>query len=120
MAPCKFPFVRATFLRNHADGIAAIDLFFVPTIPFRLLHGLLVMGHGRRQVIWFGVTTHPTTEWIANQITEACGWERLPRYLIRDRMARMVKFSSDGFDQWALAISRHRRVPHGKTDMPNG
>src|SRR6266480_1406968 len=25
-------------------------------------------------------------------------------------MARMVKFSSDGFDQWAFAISRHRRV----------
>src|SRR5262249_3322651 len=42
-------------------------------------------GHGRRQVIWCGVTTHPTAEWIANQITEACGWEQLPRYLIRDR-----------------------------------
>ncbi len=24
-------------------------------------------------------------EWIANQITEACGWEQAPRYLIRDR-----------------------------------
>jgi hypothetical protein len=49
-----------TFLRNHADGIAAIDLFVVPTISFRLLYGLLIMGHDRRQVIWFGVTTHPT------------------------------------------------------------
>jgi hypothetical protein len=74
-----------TFLRNHADGIAAIDLFVVPTISFRLLYGLWIMGHGRRQVIWFGVTTHPTAEWIANQITEACGWEQLPRHLIRDR-----------------------------------
>ena len=26
----------------------------------------------------------------------------------------MVKFSSDGFDQWAFVISRGRRVPHGK------
>ena len=26
-----------TFLRNHADGIAAMDLFVVPTISFRLL-----------------------------------------------------------------------------------
>src|SRR3984893_17182022 len=69
---------RQTFLRNHADGIAAIDLFVVPTISFRLLYGLLIMGHGRRQVIWFGVTTHPTAEWIANQIREACGWEQLP------------------------------------------
>jgi len=35
-------------------------LFVVPTISFRLLYGLLIMGHGRRQGIWFGVTTHPT------------------------------------------------------------
>jgi hypothetical protein len=40
-----------TFLRNHADGIAAMDLFVVPTISFRLLYGLLIMGHGRRQVL---------------------------------------------------------------------
>src|SRR5271168_4483658 len=44
---------------------------------------LLIMGHGRRQLLWFGVTAHPTAEWIANQLTEACGWEQIPRYLIR-------------------------------------
>ena len=39
-----------TFLRNHADGMAAIDLFVVPTVSFRLLYGLLIdMGLGRRQ-----------------------------------------------------------------------
>jgi hypothetical protein len=74
-----------TFLRNHADGIAAMDLFVVPTLSFRLLYGLLIMGHGRRQILWWGVTAHPTSEWIANQLTEACGWEQIPRYLIRDR-----------------------------------
>jgi len=74
-----------TFLHNHADGIAAMDLFVVPTISFRLLYGLLIVGHGRRQVLWFGVTAHPTAEWLANQVTEACGWEQVPRYLIRDR-----------------------------------
>ena len=52
---------------------------------FVLLYGLLIMGHGRRQILWFGVTAHPTAEWIANQLTEACGWEQIPRYLIRDR-----------------------------------
>jgi hypothetical protein len=35
-------------LHNHADGIAAMDLFVVPTISFRLLYGLLIMGHGDR------------------------------------------------------------------------
>jgi hypothetical protein len=62
-----------------------MDLFVVPTISFRLLYGLLIMGHGRRQILWFGVTAHPTAEWIANQLTEACGWEQIPCYLIRDR-----------------------------------
>jgi len=74
-----------TFIRNHADGIAAMDMFVVPTISFRLLYGLLIMGHGRRHILWFGVTAHPTAEWIANQVTEACGWEQAPCYLIRDR-----------------------------------
>jgi transposase InsO family protein len=74
-----------TFLRNHADGIAAMDLFVVPTISFRRLYGCLILGHGRRHILWFGVTAHPTAEWIANQVTEACGWEQAPRYLIRDR-----------------------------------
>jgi hypothetical protein len=44
-----------------------------------------IVGHGRRQILWFGVTSHPTAEWIANLLTEACGWEQAPRYLIRDR-----------------------------------
>jgi transposase InsO family protein len=72
-------------LRNHADGIAAIDLFVVPTVSFRLLYGLLIVSLGRRQILWLGVTAHPTAEWIANQLTEACGWEQVPHYLIRDR-----------------------------------
>src|ERR1700687_5028814 len=74
-----------TFLHNHADGIAAMDLFAVPTISFRLLYALLIMGQRSRQVLWFGGTANPTAELIANQVTEACGWEQAPRYLIRDR-----------------------------------
>src|SRR3982074_36933 len=74
-----------TFLNNHADGIAAMDLFVVPTISFRLLYGLLIMGHGRRQILWLGVTAHPTAEWIANQVTEARGWGKVPPLLIRAR-----------------------------------
>ena len=74
-----------TFLRNHTDGIASIDLFVVPTVSFRLLYALLILRHGRRRIMWLGVTAHPTAEWIARQLTEACGWEPAPRYLIRDR-----------------------------------
>src|SRR6202022_1204951 len=41
-----------TFLHNHADGIASMDLFGVPTISFRLLYGLLILHHDRRQILW--------------------------------------------------------------------
>jgi transposase InsO family protein len=74
-----------TFLTNHADGIAAIDLFVLPTITFRLLYCLVILRHGRRLWVSFGVTTNPTAEWISRQITEAFPWNSAPRYLIRDR-----------------------------------
>src|SRR5262249_11385831 len=73
-----------TFLRNHMEGIASIDLFVVPTIAFQQLHTFLVLGHRRRQLLWFAVTRNPTAEWLARQITEAFPWDSAPKYLIRD------------------------------------
>ena len=73
-----------TFLRNHAQAIAAIDLCLVPTLSFDLLFAFLVLGHGRRQLLWFEVTRHPTAEWLARQITEAFPWSSAPVYLVRD------------------------------------
>jgi hypothetical protein len=73
-----------TFLRNHADGIAAVDLFVVPTVGFRLLYCLLVLGHGRRRLIHHAVTAHPTADWIGRQIIEAFPWDEAPKYLVRD------------------------------------
>jgi transposase InsO family protein len=43
-----------------------------------------VLGHGRRRLIWYAVTAHPTAEWLVRQITEAFPWDTVPRYLIRD------------------------------------
>ncbi len=74
-----------TFLRNHAPDIAAMDLFVVPTIGFDLLYALVIVRLVRRDLVWINVTTHPTADWIARQITEAFPWAEAPRYLIRDR-----------------------------------
>src|ERR1700682_5536063 len=73
------------FLRNHAPDIAAMDLFVVPTIGFKLLYGFVIVRLSRRDLVWINVTTHPTAEWIAGQITEAFPWNEGPRYLVRDR-----------------------------------
>jgi len=74
-----------TFLRNHAPDIAAMDLFVVPTIGFDLLYALVIVRLDRRDLVWINVTTDPTAEWVARQITEAFPWDEAPRHLIRDR-----------------------------------
>jgi hypothetical protein len=49
-----------SFLRNHVEEIASIDLFVVPTIAFQQLFAFLVLGHRRRQLLSFAVTRNPT------------------------------------------------------------
>jgi len=109
-----------TFLCNHADGIAAIDLFVVPTLSFRLLYGLLVLRHQRRRIMWLGVTAHPTAEWMARQLTEACGWgqHRIISFVIVT--AFMARHSSGDFARWAFATDRLHRDHPGRTPMLNG
>ena len=74
-----------TFLCNHAPETAAMDLFVVPTIGFDLLYAFIIVRLDRRELVWINVTTNPTAEWIARQITEAFPWNDNPQYLIRDR-----------------------------------
>jgi hypothetical protein len=74
-----------TFLWNHAPDIAAMELFVVPTIGFDLLYAFIIVRLGRRDLVWINVTTNPTADWIAGQLTEAFPWDEAPRYLIRDR-----------------------------------
>jgi transposase InsO family protein len=74
-----------TFLRNQAEGIASIDLFVVRTISFQLLYGLVILRQARRCLVRIAVTTNPTAEWIAGQVTEAFPWNEASKHLIRDR-----------------------------------
>jgi hypothetical protein len=62
-----------------------MDLFVVPTIGFKLLYGFVIVRLHRRDLVWINVTTNPTAEWVARQITEAFPWDGAPRYMIRDR-----------------------------------
>jgi len=106
-----------TFISNHAEGIAALDLFVVPTLSFRLLFGLLILRHDRREILWLGVTAHPTAEWIAQQVTEAIGWEKPPKYLLRDRGTsyRMRERSTNSREPGSAEASRRAPInidPH--------
>jgi hypothetical protein len=77
-----------TFLANHREVIAAIDVFTVPTSTFRVLYVLLVVRHARRVLMHFRVTGHPKAAWITQQLREAFPYDQAPRYLILDRDAK--------------------------------
>ena len=72
------------FLRNHKDDIAAMDLFTVPTASLRLLFGFFVIEHGRRHIVHFNTTFHPTSAWVMQQLREAFPYDTAPKYLIFD------------------------------------
>jgi hypothetical protein len=76
-----------SFLSNQAQGIAAIDMFVVASVSFRLLYVMIILGHDRRKIIRTAVTEHPSAAWLLRQVTEAFPWDTAPSYLLRDRDA---------------------------------
>lgn len=74
-----------TFLKNHMDEMVATDFFTVPTVGLRVLFVFLVLAHNRRKVLHFGVTEHPTSQWVGQQVVEAFAERDAARYLIHDR-----------------------------------
>jgi putative transposase len=76
------------FLRNHREAIAAMDFFTVPTITSGVLYCFFVISHGRRRILHFNVTKHPTSLWVVQQLREAFPFELAPRFLIFDRDAK--------------------------------
>jgi transposase InsO family protein len=73
-----------TFLKNHASDIRSCDFLPVTDIFFRQLYAFFLIEHSSRQIVHFGVTRHPTDEWVAQQLQEAIPYEQKPKYLIRD------------------------------------
>jgi putative transposase len=74
-----------TFLQNHREVIAAFDFFTMPTVTFQLLYCFFVIGHGRRRILHFKVTRHPTAEWVVQQLREAFPEPGPYRYIVFDR-----------------------------------
>lgn len=75
----------STFLKNHAEGVWACDFLPVIDLIFRPIYLFFILEPASRRVIHFGVTTHPTDAWVAQQLREATPYGQTPRFLIRDR-----------------------------------
>jgi len=108
-----------TFLYNHAHAIAAIDLCIVPTVTFERLFAFLVVGHGRRQLLWIEVTRHPTAEWLARQSTEAFPWASAPNYLVRDNDRAYGHVFTTRVRAMGTVIVRYRPERLGNMALPS-
>ena len=80
------------FMQNHREVIVALDFFTVPTVTFRLLYCFLVIEHGRRKILNFNVTRHPTADWVVQHLREAFPEAGPYRYVFLDRDS---KFDAD-------------------------
>jgi putative transposase len=78
-----------TFLKNHSTQIVSVDFLLVPTMTFKLLYVLVFLSHDRRRIIHFNVTANPTTHWCAQQLRNAFCDHDPPRFLLRDRDAKI-------------------------------
>lgn len=75
----------ATFVRNHAEAMAACDFCTTVTAAFRILYVFVVMEVGSRRIVHVNVTTNPTAEWTLQQLREALPWDPPYRFLLHDR-----------------------------------
>ncbi len=72
------------FLQDHREIIVAFDFFTVPTLTFQMLYCFFVIEHGRRRILHFNITRHPSAEWVVQQLCEAFPEVGPYRYVILD------------------------------------
>ncbi|NOZ95272.1 MAG: transposase, partial [Acidobacteria bacterium] len=77
----------ASFVRNHAKVIVAMDFFTVVSATFRTYYGLVIMEIGTRKILHTNVTASPTADWVCQQLRDAIPCDHAYRFLIHDRAA---------------------------------
>ena len=97
------------FLQNHREVIVAFDFFTVPTVTFQWLYGFFVIEHGRRKILHFNVTQHPSAEWVVQQLRETFPDAGPYRYVILDRDAK--------FDAEVIAFLRATGLEAKRTSV---
>jgi transposase InsO family protein len=85
MYPIAPPPGWRTFLRNHMHDAAAIDMFVVVSLSFRLLYAMIIISLDRRKILHISATEHPTQEWLSSEVSQTFAEYPKPKYLIRDR-----------------------------------
>jgi len=106
-----------TFLRNHAREIVSTDFFTVPTVNLRVMFVFLVLVDDRRRVLHFGITEHPTSGWVAQQIMEPLPTGMQPDIRFETAMEPMAKRFGNAFNRSGLQRSSRHRAARGGTHL---
>jgi putative transposase len=59
------------FLKNHGKDVWACDILPVGELLFRQAHLFFIVEPSYRRIVHFNVETHPTDEWVAQQLRQA-------------------------------------------------
>jgi transposase InsO family protein len=91
-APRRSGLAWTAFLRAHADGLLACDVFVVETVRLQVVYVLFFLEVRTRRVVVAGCTAHPTAAWVAQQ-ARCITWDLAdagirPTVLLRDRDAK--------------------------------
>ena len=95
-----------TFVRNHASALIACDFATVVTAHFRLLYVFVLVEVGRRRILHYNVTSHPTALWTAQQFREAIPSDHPYRFLIHDRDRIFSEPVDEGVEGFGLKVLR--------------
>ncbi len=99
------------FLHNHKDDIVAMDLFTIPTASLRLLYGFFVIEHGRRHILHFNATFHPTSAWVIQQLRNAFPYDTAPRFDLQQgrRRIHQVDGNESGSHVFSQPLAKRNR-----------
>ena len=62
-----------------------MDFSVAPTVAFRLLYGLVIIGYERRSIIHVNVTEQPSSQWVIWQLPETFPYDCASKYIVFDR-----------------------------------
>jgi hypothetical protein len=83
-------------------------------MAFEQLFGFLVLGHGRRRLIWSAITAHPMAE-----SPRRFRGTRRPNISFATMTRHSAAYSRPASERWASGIGLPRSVHPGKTDVSN-
>lgn len=87
----------ATFLKNHARDIWAMDYFASYDLKFKLMFVLVIINHSNRKIECIAVTKNPSTGWLKQQIRNAMPFDHKPKYLVHDNDKAFVSKDFQSF-----------------------